>query len=150
MSYRKLNKRKKTSKRNPTKSKSTNQRKTRGGNCNSFSNLPIKHYYPMNSYANDVQYQQSSSRLDPNPTIGGKRTFKTKIKKMRTLKTMKKGGGQILSNLSNSSSFPFSNSPSLITNIGNISSAFNGANVLYGYPTATASMSNIPKADYLV
>jgi hypothetical protein len=163
MAYRKLqiHYKKKTSKRPVKKSKilrrvrksQKSQKKMRGGNCASFSNLPMKHYYPMNSYNNDPQSLQSSSRLEPNPMSGGKKTFKIKSEKMRKFRAMKNKtmkGGNLFSDYSNATSYPFNNTSSLVSSMGNISSAFSGTNLLFGYQNTPSTVTNIPKPDYLV
>ena len=144
----------KTNRRNKTKRRQKktkrNNRVRGGGACSDFSQLPIRHYYPMNNYANDVQGAQLASRLQPGPVYGGKKT-RHHISKKRSNKKIK--GGSLVSTLhtiSNVTSSPFNMSPSLITNSGNISSAINGANIIYGYPNTSSNLVDPPNPNYLV
>ena len=126
----------------------------------------MRHYYPMNSYSNDVQGSQIASRLQPGPVYGGgnrsrKHTLKMHYNRnLHVLKSMKKrqnnvkkrGGGIVdtLGTLANITSIPFNMAPNMVTNSGNISNGVNGPNILYGYPTTSSSAVSPPIPNYLV
>jgi hypothetical protein len=136
-------------------------KKTRGGGtCSDFSNLHMRHYYPMNSYSNDLQGSQTASRLQPGSLYGGgNRSIKMryngnmlKSMKKRQNNGKKRGGGIVstLSTLENITTAPFNMSPNMVTNSGNISSGVSGANILFGYPTTSSSVLSPSIPNYLV
>jgi hypothetical protein len=154
-------KHRKTNNRKKQKIQTKRNKKTRGGGtCSDFSNLHMRHYYPMNSYSNDVQGGQIASRLQPGSVYGGgNRSIKMRYNR-NMLKSMKKrqkdskkrGGGIIstLGSLANITATPFNMAPNMVTNTGNFSSGMNGANILFGYPTASSSVVSPPIQNYLV
>ena len=91
-----------------TQKNKTRSRLYKGGNAflnSTYTGFPARLAIPVNSYSTDIQHQQLSSRLDPQPSMKGGKSRKSK----KNLKKIK--GGFIPFSWINGMSDPFGGTP---------------------------------------